>query len=98
MPETPEKTSMALQTHQSALYELDSVHPQTFEKMSLLIFTHWPSCVRSCVLEPMHQELSAVTEAICVYFPLGAAPSSLCLSLHQGYTLHYMYLFNYEYI
>lgn len=46
MTETPEKTSMALQDHQSALYELSPVHPQTFEEMSLLIFTPWPGRVR----------------------------------------------------
>ncbi len=44
--------------------------------MSLLIFTQWPSCVRPYFWQPMHQEFSAVGEAICVYFPLRVALSS----------------------
>lgn len=60
LTETPKKTSMALQNHQRALYELAWVHPQTFEGMSLLIFTQWPGCMRPYFWQPMHQDFSAV--------------------------------------
>lgn len=71
--------------HQSALYELALVHPQTFGEMSLLIFTQWPSCVRPALLTAdASGVLSSRGGHLCLFSIRSASLSSLPshLSLH----------------
>lgn len=82
--------------HQSALYELALVHPQTFGEMSLSIFTQWPSCVRPALLTADASGVLSSREGHLCLFSIRSASLSSLSSLRTHFTLyvsiHYSYV------